>query len=512
MTGPAHPGDVELADAAHEGYLDTSHLRADLGARSARSGAITVTTQLAKFCLMLITTVILARLLRPADYGLIGMVTVLTGFIALFKDIGLSSATVQRPTITHSQVSTLFWLNVLLGGATMLVAMAMAPVIAHFYREPRVTAITIGLACTFLINGFAVQHQALLQRRMQFGALAAIDIVATCGSAAVAITLARRGHGYWSLVMAQVATAMIALAGVWLASRWRPSVRLDLAKVTSLVAFGRNLTGFHIVNYFARHLDNALIGRFWGPFQLGIYDKAYQILLLPIGQINAPITAVAMPALSRLVSEPDAYRRAYCRILEKVILLTMPGVALMVLTADWLVMIVLGPTWAQVTPVFVLLGLSAPVAAICDTTGWLFVSQGRTRDMLTWGLIGSGLIVTGIAAGVPWGGVGVAATYSATMVLLVAPLLFWFVTRKGPIRQADFYVTVAPIAGATCVTVVALLGLRSWLGDVTPWSGLTLAVPCALSVFIGALLMSTRGRTILQDAVAMRRLLQAGRR
>lgn len=507
MVDPSRTTRSASSESTSDGYLRTDHLRNQLGARSTRSGAITLGAQLTKFGIMIGSTMILARLLTPQDYGLIGMVTVLTGFIALFKDVGLSSATVQRPTISHDQVSTLFWLNVTLGIATTLAAIAAAPLLARFYHEPRVTAITVGLAITFLLNGFAVQHQALLQRQMHFGALAAIEIASTVVSASVAIGLAIRGVGYWSLVLAQIAMALVGVAGVWIACRWRPAVTLDVPRVRELIGFGTNLTAFHIVNYFARHLDNALIGRFWGSIQLGLYDKAYQMLLLPLGQINAPITAVAMPALSRLAGEPEAYRRAYRRILEKVVLLTAPGVILMVLTADWLVAIVLGAQWRAVTPIFVLLGLSAPAIAVCDTTGWLFVSQGRTRDMFRWGLLGSTLTVAGIVAGLPWGAVGVAGSYAATMLFVITPLLFWFVTRQGPIRQSDFYAAAAPVIAATCTMAVAVMTVRSRMDTPNPWAGLALVAPSAAVVFLGSLSLLPRGRAILRDAAALREFL-----
>jgi O-antigen/teichoic acid export membrane protein len=507
MVLPSDPINSASSEPTADRYLATDHLRSELGARSARSGAITIAAQLTRFCVVIGSTMILARLLTPQDYGLVGMVTVLTGFIALFKDVGLSSATVQRPTITHGQVSTLFWLNVMLGIVTMLAAIGAAPSLARFYHEPRVTAITAGLALTFLLNGFAVQHQALLQRQMHFGALAAIEIASTAASAAVAISLAIRGMGYWSLVLAQIATALVGVAGVWIACRWRPAATLDVSKARELVGLGTNLTAFHIVNYFARHLDNALIGRFWGSVQLGLYDKAYQMLLLPLGLINAPVTAVAMPALSRLVGEPEAYRRAYCRILEKVVLLTAPGVILMVLTADWIVSIVLGAQWRGVTPIFVLLGMSAPAIVVCDTTGWLFVSQGRTRDMFRWGLIGSTLIVAGIVVGLPWGAVGVAGTYAATMLFVITPLLFWFVTRTGPIRQSDFYATAAPVIGAAGAMTIAVLTLRATIHAPGPWTGLAIVMPCAAGVFIGSLWLLPRGRAILRDAAGLREFL-----
>ncbi|MCA1560506.1 MAG: lipopolysaccharide biosynthesis protein [Acidobacteria bacterium] len=428
-------------------YLNTEQLRDSLGARSARSGAITLVAQLTKFSIMMGATMILARLLTPQDYGL-------------------------------------------------------------FYHEPRVTAIAVGLAVTFLLNGFAVQHQALLQRQMHFGALAAIEILSTVSSAAVAIGFAMRGYGYWSLVLAQIATAMVGVGGVWIACRWRPAAAVDVPKARELVNFGTNLTAFHVANYFARHLDNALIGRFWGSSQLGLYDKAYQMLLLPLGLVNAPVTAVAMPALSRLVGEPDAYRRAYRRILEKVVLLTTPGVILMVLTADWIVSIVLGAQWHAVTPIFVLLGVSAPAIVVCDTTGWLFVSQGRTRDMFRWGVLGSTLIVVGITVGLPWGAVGVAGSYAATMLFVITPLLFWYVTRKGPVRQSDFYAAAAPVIAATCAMAIGVGVLRSRIDPPNPWAGLALVAPAAALVFLGSLWMLPRGRAILRDAAALRESLR----
>ena len=510
--GRPAPGlsDPQTADATAERYLGIDHLRDHLGRRSARSGAVTIAAQWTKFCLWIGSTMILARLLTPRDYGLVGMVLVLTGFIALFKDVGLSAATVQRPALTHSQVSTLFWLNVMLGLATMSVGIAAAPLLAAFYQEPKVTAITMVLAVTFALNGFAVQHQALLQRQMRFVALAAIEIASTLSASAVAITLAWRGKGHWSLILAQIATALVGVAGVWLACGWRPSRRLALAEVRPLVVFGSNLTAFHVVNYFARHLDNALIGRFWGPMQLGLYDKAYQMLLLPLGQINAPITAVALPALSRLVAEPEAYRRAYLRIVEKVILLTTPGVLLMVASSDWLVDIVLGPQWSGAAIIFALLGVAAPAIAICDTTGWLFVSQGRTQDMFRWGIIGSTLIVAGIVAGLPWGGVGVAACYSATSTLVVAPLLFWYVSRSGPVRQRDFYLTAAPMIVPTCAMVAVVIMLRMWLGATRPWAGLAVVLPIGGGVFLATLGLFHKGRVILRDTVRLGESLRGG--
>jgi len=167
---------------------------------------------------------VLARLLLPQDFGLMAMVTAITGFLAVFADLGLSMATIQRPEISHVQLSTLFWVNAALGAGVMLVTVATAPAIAWFYGEPRLAWIALTLSGAFLVSGLAVQHQALLRRHMRFGVLAWIEISAVAAGAAAGVGLAWSGAGYWALVVMQLAVAAVATAGAWLMYRWRPGL------------------------------------------------------------------------------------------------------------------------------------------------------------------------------------------------------------------------------------------------------------------------------------------------
>lgn len=266
-----------------------------------------------------------------------------------------------------------------------------------------------------------------------------------------------------------------------------------------MLAFGRNLTGFGIVNYFARNLDNLLIGRVWGSQQLGLYAKAYQLLLLPIDQINSPIATVAVPALSRLTDSPERYRQAYLRILEKVTILTMPGVAFMIGTSDWIVQIVLGPQWVGATRIFAWLGIAGLIQPIANTTGWLFISQGRARDMFRWGIIGSSIIVASIVAGLPWGAIGVAASYSLTFVFVVAPLLFWFVGRHGPVRGFDLYSAMAPAVLAAVSVLTTVYVLRRLLVFSRPLYGIAISFVVAAATTLLVLFAFPRGRRVLLD-------------
>src|SRR4051812_37543125 len=159
-------------------HFRTEHLKADLGKRSARGGVVTLAAQICKFVLSTLSAIVLARLLTPGDYGLIGMVAILVGFLGMFQYLGLSTATIKWSELNHKQVSTLFWLNIGLSTAIMFLAIAAAPFAAWFYKEPRLIGITIGYAISILITGLAIQHEAILIRQMRFGVTAAIEISA----------------------------------------------------------------------------------------------------------------------------------------------------------------------------------------------------------------------------------------------------------------------------------------------------------------------------------------------
>ena len=498
----------DLSDAAptlaqagqtDDSFFKTERLKAGLGARTARGGAVTFASQGFKFFAGFAATMVLGRLLRPADYGTIGMVAVVTGFVSMFKDLGLSAATVQRDEITSTEVSTLFWVNVALSVGVALVTVALAPAVAWFYGAPQLRSVTAVYAFGFLFGGLTVQHEALLYRQMRFVAQASCDIVALIITITVTITFAWRGAGYWALVAGHLTTSFVYMVGIWVVCRWRPGRPTSISSVRSLLHFGGNLTGFGVVNFFARNLDNMAIGRVWGSQQLGLYAKAYQLLTLPIDQINYPITTVAIPALSRLNDSPERYRRAYLRIIEKIAVLTMPGIALLIGTADWVVLVVLGPQWTEAGHIFAALGVAALIQPIANTTGWLFISQARTHDMFRYGLVASTIIVTAILTGLHWGALGVATMYALVWVTIVTPMLFYWVGRKGPVRPRDFYVTVAPAFCAAVGVLVALFFFRRSGLIVSPVAGLVASFVIACVVALLFLYAIPAGRRALAD-------------
>jgi O-antigen/teichoic acid export membrane protein len=490
-------------DSDKDRHFRTDHLSQNLGRRSARGGAVTIVSQGLKFCTSMAGTVVLARLLTPQDYGLIGMVAIVINFVSLFQYLGLSTATVKWDQLNHQQVSTLFWLNMMVSTLIMLMTGASAPVLAWFYGDPRLIAITFGYAISILFTGLSIQHEAILSRQMRFGALAIIDISSLVCGLIAALFGAWYGAGYWALVLSQLVTTLVRVVGTWTACRWRPGLPVRGSGVRTILSYGGNLTGFNLINFFSRNLDNALIGRYWGSYQLGLYAKAYQMLLLPMEQINAPIAAVAVPALSRLANSPERYRSAYLNILEKIAMITMPGIALMIATSDWLVLLLLGSQWREAGGIFMLLGLAAIIQPVTRTVLWLFTTQGRPRELLKWGAVSGGISVIAIIAGLPWGATGVAASYAAADLCISTPLLFWYVGRKGPVRTTDFYRTIMPSICAAASTLSLLFVLRPWLGFFSLFVRLVLAAWVTFGVSLLVFRVLPAGRRALQSFAEM---------
>jgi len=455
------------ADHRYGRYFQTEHLATDLRGRSVRGGALTVFAQASRLVLGIGATAVLARILTPRDFGLLAMVAGFTNFVASFKDMGLAMATVQRKDINHDQVSTLFWVNVAFGVVITLVTAALAPVVAWFYGEPDLNQITLLLVVAFTFGGLTVQHQALLRRQMKFAALAAVQIGSSTVGVVAGIVSALLGAGYWALVVMQLASHLANAIGVWLFCGWRPGRPVRGSGVRSMLAFGGNLTAANLLNYLVRNLDNVLIGWRWGADALGFYAKAYQLLLLPIRQFNAPLTSVAIPALSRLQDRPGQFRSYYQRGIQLLVTVGMPIVVFTFVAADEVVLLILGKQWTQAVPIFRILAPAAFVGTFNVATGWVYVSLGQTRRQLQWGGIGAFVTVSGFVIGLRWGPIGVAAATSiAVCVLRIPGILFCF--KGTSLRLRDLFEAIWQPAVASTAAGLILAAILPLVADGQP--------------------------------------------
>lgn len=444
MSSPQHTrGGLVLRPAEIFGAQDRI---GDLAGRSARGGLTTLSTQLVRFALQTVTTIILARLLTPSDYGLFGMVAVIVNFGQLLRDAGLSSATIQRDTVSQGQISNLFWANTLLGIGLAAVFALAAPLVAAFYGEPELTGVTRGLAVAFALGGLASQHVALLQRSMRFGSVAATQVVPLIGYLATAAVLAVAGWAYWALVMGTIAQAALLVVTALVLCRWLPSRPRRGSGVRSMVRFGGHVLGFDVLNYAARNLDNVLIGRVLGPVQLGLYSKAYSLFTLPLSQVKWPFHQVAFPALSSLLDDPERYRRYFRRLVGMLCSITVPITLLCFFEATLLVEVLVGTQWLGAVPVFRILAVAAVVQPLLSSTGIVLLSRGLTRRYLRFGVFNSSCVIASFVAGLPFGIAGVAVAYTIANYAVIVPSIS-LLCRGTPVRAGDFWMGLVPPLG-----------------------------------------------------------------
>lgn len=261
----------EHAAGADAGTSDAA--ARDLRHSTTRGALVSVAGQGATLVLRTGAMIIMARLLTPKDFGLVGMAAAATGLLNLIKDAGLGMAMVQRAVITDKQASALFWINLTLGVGLAAVCAALAPAFVAFYGVPSLFWITVALGSCFVFNGAASQHRAFLQRSMRFGAMAMIDTGALIVSMVMAIGMALAGFRYWALVGMAVSQPAVAAVGAWIACRWVPSWPQRASGIRSMLMFGGKVTLSNMIVYVAYNADKVLLGRFWGAEALGIYEQ-----------------------------------------------------------------------------------------------------------------------------------------------------------------------------------------------------------------------------------------------
>jgi polysaccharide transporter, PST family len=423
----------------HEEDLKTEHLLANLKGRTVSSSVVTILAQFTQFVLMLGSTMILARLLAPQDFGLVAMVTTIIGFFRIFNEAGLSTATVQREGITHAQVSNLFWTNLALGSAISLLLAMSAPVVAWFYREPQLIKITLALCITFVFTTSSVQHLALLKRQMRFKLVALIQVSAAVAGIFTGITMASLKFGYWSLVGMQIATPLVAFLITWTVSSWRPQLPTRRAGTGPLLSFGANLTASSFLWSLAKGSDGLLIGRFYGPASIGLYSRAAALIARPMEQFLPPIESVFVPMLSRLQAQPERYRRIVLQSYEVIAITSFLLGGLLLALAHPITLVVLGPKWEKATPIFAALSVLTTSLPISNVVSWLLTSQGRGKDFLRLSAISSSVAVASFLAGLSFGPVGVAISYSASSLLILLPTCYYIAGRRGPVTTKDLW-------------------------------------------------------------------------
>jgi O-antigen/teichoic acid export membrane protein len=460
-------------------FFDTDQLKRDMKQRAIRGGMITWMSQGVLFSLGIASTMVLARLVIPEHFGLIGMVTALTVLIDRFEDLGLGDAVVQKDVVTHEQVSTLFWLNIGICTAFSIIVALCSRAVAWFYSDPRLVWITVAFSSNFICSGLSIQHQALIRRRMRFDHFALIKVVSAGFGIGLAIALAWLGYGYWALVWKELARSFISTTMAWSLCRWRPGLPVWNCGIQSMLKFGGSITAYKILYTLSNNLDSILLGRFCGAIPVGLYSRAKQLTAVPVNQLLEPIRYVSLPTFSALQKEALRYRVYFEKTLAIISFLFMPIIIYVSIYSHPIVYLALGPKWMQVVPIFRLLTIPIFLSPVIIMLGLIMLSLGHTKRYFFWGLFNCVSTIIAYGIGIRWGVIGIAASWPVVAAIYLTFSLF-YVFWNTPVGISSVLKSIYRPLIASFVMGIILYISYSFL------SSYHIALQMILSILLGA--------------------------
>lgn len=466
---------------------------------AARGALFTLGAQGARIALQLLSVVILARLLTPHDYGLLAIVLVAVGLGEIFRDFGLTSASIQAPQLSAGQRDNLFWINALIGAVLAALLFALSWPLGELTGLAELVGITQWLALVFVLNGLATQHRASLMRAVRLKPLAVVDVLSAAIALGVAVAVASLGGGYWSLVVQQLCSALVSLLGVVIVGRWMPRWYSAAHDIRAMVAFGWHLVAANLVQYAASQVDTVLIAARFGTSPLGLYNRAAQVVLAPLSQVRSPLQAVALPVLAR-VQEDQPRFEAYLKGAQLALgyLLGIP-LALAAGLAEPLVTIMLGSAWADAAPLLRMFAIAGLLTTLSYVGYWVYLARGLGTQLLRYTIVTAVLKIACIAVGSSFGLVGVAVAFAVHPAIAWPISLLWL-SRATPLP------TRALFEGAARVFAVAILaGVPAWLvGSAAASLGPLLAVGAGVAAGLVAAAAALLLPVFRRDARALR--------
>jgi O-antigen/teichoic acid export membrane protein len=483
-----------------------------------RSAGVTVLSQSTGFLIQMAATIVLARLLAPADFGLLTMVTT---FSLLFMNFGLNGfteAVLQREDIDHALASNLFWINVGVGVLLTIGFASAAPLLSHFYADPRLARVVPAMSLTIFFTSLSVIHLALLKRAMRFAVVSANDIAARAVSVAVSIGLGWAAFGYWALVAGAIALPFVNCVGAWARCRWLPALPRRRPGTGQMLRFALNTYTRFAATYFTWNLDNLLVGWRFGPAALGFYKRAYDLFVLPMNQLSSPLTAVAVSSLSRLGRDPAQQRRYVLRALSLLAFVGMGIGACLTLTGKDLIFVLLGPRWGEAGRIFTMFGPGIGAMLLYATHGWIHLSIGRPDRWFRWGVVELTFTAVAFLLGLRWGPGGVAAAWVVSYWTLTIPALCYAgrpvrLTARSVASIVSKYGMASLGAG---IGAAALAGLLPTVLDSGGIAGAISRIAATAMIFlplyIAAVVLLHRGLAPIHLAAAVARDIVAPRR
>lgn len=388
--------------------------------------------------LQVIQLIILARLLDPTAFGLMAITAVVIGFAQAFLDMGISNAIIHQQEVSHIQLSTLYWINVLTGVMLFIIVSLCAPLIAAFYQEVALTKIIILVAVTFLIQPFGQQFVVLWQKELRFNDIAKIDIISKLLSLATAVTFAYYGYGVYALVYGALAgtvsqTIQLVYKGL---KEHRIALVFQLSEVTEFLNFGMYQMAEKTLNYFNSQIDTLLIGKLLGVEALGIYSVAKQIIMKPIQVINPIVSKVTFPIMAKIQHDTERLKDIYLKTINLLSSINFPIYLFIAITAPQLVVLMFGQQWMEAVLIVQVLSIYGALRSTGNPIGALLLAKGKANWGFYWNLGLFFYVPMMVYIASHWGIIGLSWGLVAIMLSLVAPT-WYFLVR--PLVQAKFW-------------------------------------------------------------------------
>lgn len=390
-----------------------------------------------------VVIIILARLLSPEDFGIVGLAAIYIGLINTVNELGLSAALIQKKKVEEAHLSTSFWASMGIAIILFLFSILVSPFVADFFQEDLVRPVLIVTSVGFIIGSFCVVHKAILQKNLDFKKIAIAEVLGSFISGLTSIILAINNFGVWSLVLGQLFGNCISAILFWRILLWKPTFTFSYQHFKELFGFGGHVMGSRILNYIDSNIDYLIVGKILGTYALGYYSFAYHLMSFPLNKISMIVTRVTFPAFSTIQDDNDTLRQGYSKTVRYISLITFPMLAGMFIVAPEFVVVVYGAKWGPIILPLQILCLAGGLKSIGTTVGSILLSKGRADIQLKWNILTAIVLPIAVFLGANYGITGVAAAVTIMTVILF-PIIQTITNKLIDLSMFDYCKSIFP--------------------------------------------------------------------
>lgn len=436
---------------------------------------------------------ILGRLLTPGDFGLMAMMMLVIGLASTLADFGISNHIVRTKSLSASHFSGLLLISFGCAGVLAVAVVVLAPWVAAYFKTPLLLDLLPVLGGVVVLSAASQIGTALLQREMRFRALALTEVISGLTGLVAGALCAIAGLGIWSLIAAQLTVAVFKSIFCWgyahdLVMFQRPVAD---ATLSAALRFGAFQTGERLLNFAGWNVDKLIVGRLLGEGGLGIYSVAYQLVLRPFSILNPVFTRVALPIFASIQDDDQRLRRGYLQTVRTIALLSFPIYLVMMLAADSLILLLLGPQWKNAVPVLQVLSILGFVFSLGNPVGSLLLAKGRADLGFYYNVIALLVYAAAIYIGSSFGVLGVTVGFVVAAACILFPLEFLLRWMLIKMSVMEYLRALGPLIAAVSVPIMLVLIYRSFFPDSGTWLDLVEA-SVALVLFLGIVWLTER--------------------